>query len=219
METIATLSRHGWLLSPAPVFLALGLLVAPSSLQAVTLSLDPGSATRTVGQTVSLDLAISGLGDNVAPSLGAFDITASFDPSILAFTSMAFGDPGLGNLLGPVAGTMDGFVVDAGLGTVNLFSVSLETVDDLNNTQPGQFILGTLSFLALAPGISDLTLGSILLSDASGAPLDAVVQGAKITVNPHTTVPDGGSWPSGLFMLGFAVTSALGRSLRTRTCA
>lgn len=218
MKTIAETRLAGWTFGLAPAALALGLL-ASGSVQAVTLSLDPASATRTVGQTVSLDIAISGLGDGTAPSLGAFDLTASFDPSVLAFDSLTFGDPSLGNVLGPGAGSIDGFSVDAGLGTVNLFSLSLETTDDLNNGQPGQFILGTLSFLALAPGISDINLGSIILSDANGDPLGAIVQGAKITVNPHTTVPDGGAWPSGLFLLGFAVTSAIGRSLRTHTCA
>jgi hypothetical protein len=59
--------------------------------QAVTLTLEPASPTIAVGQSVDVDLTISGLGDLAPPSLGAFSVEITFGDSILTFDSAAYG--------------------------------------------------------------------------------------------------------------------------------
>jgi len=199
-------SARRW--SPATVGSLFGLLLAAITTPAVSLSIDPASATRTVGQTVSLDIVIAGLGDGTAPSLGAFDLTAAFDPAILAFASLTFG--GQLSLTGP---SLDGLTVDGSLGSVNLYSISLDPAVDLDAAQASAFILGTIQFLTLAPGHSDVAWTSIILADADGGPLDALAQGARITVLPHTSVPDAGA-SSGLLALGLAATLAARQNFR-----
>ena len=52
------------------------------------ISFDPVFQTTSVGSSVSVELRISGLGDDI---LTGFDIDISFDDSILAFDNFAFG--------------------------------------------------------------------------------------------------------------------------------
>ncbi|MEJ2693424.1 MAG: hypothetical protein P8166_10310 [Candidatus Thiodiazotropha sp.] len=65
---------------------------------AVTLSLEPSASTAKVGDTVSLDLMISGLGDYIGDSLGDFDLEVMFDSSVFSFDGYSLadylGDPG-----------------------------------------------------------------------------------------------------------------------------
>ena len=69
------------------------------------------------------------MGSNIAPSLGTFDLDLSFNNSILSLDSVAFGDQldilGLGSLQ----------IATPGTGIVNLYELSFDSVDDLNNLQ------------------------------------------------------------------------------------
>ncbi len=213
MTPIATrprLARHPRAGLPLAV---LGTLLAVASAHGVQISLDPGTASRSTGQSVSLAIGVGGLGDGTALSLGAFDLTARFDPAVLAFDSIAFGDPALGNQLGPIFGSVDGFAVDGVAGTLNFFSVSLDSAADLDALQAPQFLLGTLEFLTIGPGFSDVVFDTVILGDADGSPFDAVAEGARITVSDSVTVPEGGGWSAGLLLMGLAASSFWARRL------
>lgn len=177
------------------VFLGLagaGSLLGVSA-TATTLSLDPVSTTVSVGADFEVAVVISGLGNGVAPSLGAYDLTIGFDPSVLAFGTVSFGDPTWGDVLGPVLGSITGSALDASGGTVNLFGVSLDSPAEVDALQPDQFILATLRFTGAADGISPLDLNVHDLGDAGGAPLpDLAPWGASVTVASTHPVPDGG---------------------------
>jgi hypothetical protein len=137
----------------------------------ITLDLQPGTAYAGNGDTVALDLVVSGLGDFSADSLGAFDITVGFDASALTFNSYS-----LGYLLGDVSlsEALDGSAGDIG-GGINVTEVSLLSVLDLDALQPDSFILATLNFdvTNLAPGTSTelAVLQGPILADAFGAQL------------------------------------------------
>lgn len=153
------------------VFLAF-FPVSPSN--AITIGIDPASQTAAVGSTVDVDLYISGLGNGTAPSLGAFDIDVVFDPVILDFTSVVFGDQ-LSILFGSIQSTAPG------IGTVNLFEVSFDTIDTLNSLQAPDFILATLTYEVLAPGTSLISVSPIVLSDAFGELLSAETASGQIS--------------------------------------
>jgi hypothetical protein len=175
---------------------AIYLLVAALPSYAITMSLSPTSKVVNVGQSMQFDLVISGLGAGVAPSLGTYDVNINFDPGILGFSGAVFGDPILGNQL-DLFGLGSINAATPGVGTVNLFELSLDDPTDLDLLQSENFTLATLSFSALSSGTSVLGININALGDALGDPLTAQLIGARATVNQATNanqVPE----PNGL---------------------
>ncbi|BCL35090.1 cohesin domain-containing protein [Nostoc sp. MS1] len=173
------------LLSPA--------IVIPTA-QAVSLELIPAVQTVKVGDSLEVDVRISGLGDFQAPSMSGFALGLSFDPSLLKFKSLSFGDRLLGNLVGlSPETTFSDFQTNGGL--VSFSQVSLDDEFSLNKAQPASFILGTVSFTAVRAGNSLLSLSfnDDSFIDEQGNPLllSTIPKGASITINNGSTqVPE-----------------------------
>lgn len=183
------------------------LTVEPA--QAASLEIIPAAQSVEQGDLVEIKVAISELGDFTPPSLGAFDVDVSFDPNLLAFGSVTFGDPILGDQLDLFGlGSLTGVI--PGVGTVNLAELSFDLPADLDSLQAGSFTLATLSFNTLATGTTSLGISVNDLADSLGSalPIDSVSGGA-VTVTPSSMpIPE----PSfGLVSLLFAL--GLGRSL------
>jgi len=170
--------------------LAVALTFCRAALGDVILSLDPLSQVAGVGSSVNVGLEISGLGGFTPPALGAFDITVAFDPTILQFAMGAFGDPILGDQLN-ISGLGSISSVSSGPGSVELFELSLDSIDALNSLQPATFTLATLTFNTTSAGASPLNLSINALSDAYGDALSAQVQngGIGVTAVPEPTSP------------------------------
>jgi hypothetical protein len=181
------------------------LLFAAVSAHAVTLSFNPSTQQVAVGSTAGVELAISGLVDNAAPSLGVFDLDVSFNPATLAFNTVAFGNQldlfGLGSIQ-----STDATVP----GELNLFELSLDASDDLNALQAGSFPLATLAFTGLIQGTTDLGIAINALGDALGNPISADVSSGSITVGRGITVPE----PSSLLLLAAGLLAFLSRRMR-----
>lgn len=146
---------------------------------AAVVTINPATTSAIVGQSLLVNVDISDLVDGGAPSLGAFDIDVNFDPAILNFTQITFGN-GL-DVLGLGGNSQE---ATAGAGVVNAFELSLDTIDDLNALQPGAFTLFTLTFQAVAAGASDLSLVVNSLADADGLDLAATTMGSSVDVAP-----------------------------------
>lgn len=155
------------------------------------------------GNSVNVQISISGLGANIAPSLGAYDLDLSFDSSHLAFSGAVFGDALLGNQLDLLNfGDTSSSAFLATADTLNLSELSFDTVEDLNNLQADSFTLATVSFDVLNVGTSQLTLFANAFADAEGNALSVITLSA-----PVTTVPLPSAMllmASGLMGLGFA---------------
>jgi hypothetical protein len=156
-----------------------------------------------IGNSVNVQIGVSGLGGNLAPSLGAYDLDLSFDPSHLAFTGAEFGDALLGNQLDlfNFGGNLSGAdLTDPG--TVNFYEVSFDSVTDLNDLQVNSFTLATLSFDVLDFGTSDLTLSVNAFGDAEGNDLPVTTLSTSVTTVPLPSAIF--LMASGLMGLGFA---------------
>lgn len=186
--------------------LVLGMGLVPAA-DAFTLSVVPQASTVSLGGTVLVDIVASDLVSGAAPSLGAYDLNLSFDPSVLSFGSINFGT-GLS-----VTG-MPSIVQDFALGSgaVNPFEVSLEETADLNALQAGAFTLFTITFNAMQAGTSLLSLSLNSLSTAEGTALTAdALNGASISVAGASAVPV----PAGVWLLLSGV-AGVGSLLRRR---
>lgn len=155
------------------------------------------------GNSVNVQISISGLGQGSAPSLGAYDLNLDFDADYLAFSGAVWGDALLGNQLDlfNVGGNPSGAELIAP-GTINLYELSLDSVADLNDLQADSFTLATVGFQVLKAGTSLLTLSANAVADAEGNDLAVTSLSA-----PVTTVPLPPAMPlmlSGLFGVGLA---------------
>lgn len=179
------------------LWVSLALLFSVNT-HAVTIDLVPEHAAISTGSLLSVAVNISGLNENTAPSLGVFDLDFYFDNSLFHFNSLGWGDSIKGNQLDLNGfGSLQSGTVAAGM--INLFELSFDDIDSLNNAQAGEFTLFTLAFDAIAPGTGNFSIGINQLGDAEGKFLVAEnVNGTQVHVN-SLSVPEPSSF---LLLLG-----------------
>jgi hypothetical protein len=194
--------------------LGLGLLctaITFQSAQAVSINLLPTNQTVSVGNSLGIDIQISELGDLQSPSLSGFALNLSFDPTILSFNNLSFGDPVKGDLVGLSDATR--FTdIQTNLGVISFAEISLDDPTALNQAQPDSFIIARANFTALNAGSSLLTLSVDTdgLSDENTNPLflTTVPRTADVTVTELVRVPE-----PNFSLLGLGLTMGLGIAL------
>ena len=167
--------------------------------------LSVGSGTVTQGDSTTVDLNISGLGNGTA--LGTFDVDIGFDPTIVSFSSATYGDPILGDQL-----NLEGFgtitETTPAVGTTELFELSFDSPSALTSQQATGFTLATLTFDGINAGTSPLALSVIALGDQNGNSIAAALESGSITVTgaPAGVPEPGAVWLflCGLLSLGIA---------------
>lgn len=171
---------------------------------ASTLQFTPTAQQVSPGSSVDVAITVSGLGNGGPPSLSVFDIDVLFDASILDFSTVAFGDPILGDQLDIYGLGSLTSVTDLGGSPVNLFELSLDLPWELDDTQSDSFTLATLTFEAMAIGTSSLDIAVNAFGDSWGDPLEVFVEEGLVSVIPA---------PGALFMasMGIVIVSRLRR--------
>ena len=176
------------------VVLAMVIFLIPAGASALMLAFEPVSQEVPVGASADVALTLSGLGDGIAPSLSTFDLDILFNPAILTFDSVTFGDPILGDQLDVFGlGLNPTFAGLMSPGVLNVFELSLDLQSDLDFFQADSFTLATLTFDTLVIGTSFLNISINALGDALGDPLYADVTNGSISAVPE---------PSTLLLLG-----------------
>ena len=158
------------------------------------------------GGSLNASILVSGLGAFSAPSLGAYDLGLTYDPTRFAFDSATFGDPVLGNQLDLSGfGSFNG-AVDL-LTAVNVFEVSFDSSSDLDTLQADAFTLVTVTFDVLFnAGIGAFDLAIIEIGDSLADTLydpddPPTLIGAKVSVVPV---------PAAVWLFGSALLGLIG---------
>lgn len=180
--------------------------------RAISLNLVPAPQNTFLGNTVNVGVTISDLGDGAAPSLSTYDLDISFDDTVLDFSGVTFGDPSLGDQLALFGVSSLTETEEPSFGLVNIFELSFNSVDELDDSQADSFTLATLTFNTIATGTSPLGLSINALGDALGDPLTAEIGNSFVSVSSQpVTVPE----PS-FTLVGFGLTMGLGGLLKGR---
>lgn len=160
----------------AGVALGLGLSAA-AAMAAPIVTVSPAQQTANVGDTVFVDIEVSGLTEAV----GGFSLFVDIDGAILSPVSHSIG-AGLGaNLDFSVAGN-----------PYDLYAVSLELPGDLPGLQGAGFTLVRLEFLATANGVSPVALSDVELSNGDGSALLQLggIRNGQVCVGGPCPVPE-----------------------------
>ena len=144
------------------IFAASLLAMAVNNVQAVSISLVPDSGNAVIGTPVEVAVTIADLGDFSPISLSSFDLDVLFDPLVLGFDAVVFGDE-LDLFFGSIR-----IEDDSVAGVVRLIEISFDLSSDLDTFQPGFFTLATLTFIPVAEAAFSLGLTVNELVDADG---------------------------------------------------
>lgn len=137
---------------------------------AIAIDIYPNFNSVPVGQVIRLDIVITGLGSGNAPSLSAFDVGMTYEPSHAEFTEIAFGNNGVDQLDLMGFGSIT-YVDDSYPGQVYFGEISFDDPSYLNNWQQDSFILASLDFYVASIGIIQFSLRDVTLIDAFGGAL------------------------------------------------
>jgi hypothetical protein len=180
----------------------LSTLTLPATAFSATISALTPAQPIGVGDQTQVNLRISGLGEFTAPSLGGFDLSVSYDDSVVSLTDVSF-STWLGTSFQNEIPAAD---------SVDLFELSLESPEFLESLQPDAFLLATLLFDGVAQGTSDIGISNPLgleyaLTDAVGQALAVDTVDGSITVVPL---------PAAAWLFGSAVIGMAGLGWRQR---
>lgn len=138
---------------------------------AVYLSFTPSDSAIQSGNSVSVDVFISGLENS---DLAAFDFNVNFDPAILTFDSYVLGT-GLGSI---DTGDAENFGLGRlGSGVINIAMFSnFYTMDN----QPDTFRLATLTFTGIQEGSSSLVFSDTVFGNEENIAMSVDVNAAAL---------------------------------------
>jgi len=141
---------------------------------------------------VAIDIGVTGLGNNSAPSLGAFSLDLVYSSNVLRpifnpVFGTYLGDEGVGEAVTYSDATFQS--IPAGLEGVYLDEVSFLFDFELDTLQPDSFNLATVFFQGIADGFGFVGYENAVLSDAFGGVIAAPVRGGGMLIE----VPEPGT--------------------------
>jgi len=174
------------------------LLGFASASLAATVSVIPDDQTivGALGQSFEVTIAIDGLGDQSAPSLGAYDITLNYDASLLTYGGIVYDSSQMDLGAGSFTQT------STGAGSVNLIELSFDSIATLDSQQSDAFTLATLTFYTADYGTSALSFGTVVLSDAAAGALVTSTVPGSVTISA-IPIPGVVLFPSALLGLAW----------------
>jgi hypothetical protein len=163
-------------------------LAAPS--HAVQIVVTPPLDEAFVGGALDFEVRVEDLGEEI---VAAFDLDFTFDPAVLMFQGLEFGAS-----FGGPAGSFSGVEAPAP-GILDFFLFSILPDDVLAAAQGDSVLLARLSFKALVPGSSSMSVRGpaddplFVLDGREAAPLDVEAVGSALAIVTERAVPEPGA--------------------------
>lgn len=196
---------------------AAAMLACAAAAQAATLSFSPSSQHVDVGDTVTVDLDISGLGAEV---LAAMDLNIFWNAGVMGSAARSFDASSAQAQLGQAFGAAPVSMVDVTTpGEWGLQMVALEDDATLAANQADSFRIARMTFSADADGVTTLWLGTDPDFERSFVGLNAVplTMGIGTACIAVGTGSCGGTAPEpGSGLLAVAALAAMAWPLRGR---
>lgn len=148
----------------------------------VVVSINPAAPEINVGDSVGFSIDITGLDSSVA--LSGYELSLGFDPALLHFDSVIFG-----NQLDLAAQGQNFPSLTTEPGWVHLIEFSFDGSTILLEQQADNFTLANVYFTAIDSGISSLNLSLHSLADSETNLIDANSQGALVSITSAVPVP------------------------------
>lgn len=147
-------------------------------------TVSPASQTVNVGDTVTVDIIVSGLTE----AIGGFELFLNFNNGILTGSSFSLNNaPFPGGGICPLCGFGGG-----GVAPLDVYFVSFDDGATLTAAQGANVTLATLEFTANANGLSPLNLSDVVLSDVDGFVIPSDVVDGNVCVGGNCRVPEPG---------------------------
>jgi hypothetical protein len=189
---------------------ALFTFAAAPAAQAITLSLAavaPTPGTVFVGNSIFMEVRVSGLTSPGAPSISAFDLDLSFDATRVGFVGLTFNTLGMTTCT-PATWTAacDAYVnLLTSAGLVTFAATSLLDPATINASQPASGALATLEFLATGAGTAAFSFAGVSLAGTITGTTEGTLLATTSGLSVPIAVPEPGT--ACLILLGL---SALG---------
>jgi hypothetical protein len=163
---------------------------------AISIDLLTDNTNLHMGDTVEVQVKISGLTDTSAPSLGDYDVNFHYDESLFSIANIYFGDAVKGNQLDLMGfGSLQD--TNSGSGWLSVFELSFDDALDLTLYQASEFTLFSVILNAVAIGNGNFSLTANALGDAYGNELSIdTINGTAVNIG-SVSVPE----PSSLLLL------------------
>ena len=172
---------------------------------AVTVGFVTPADDPVVNDLFTVDIVAAGLGNAVAPTVGAYDFDIGFDSSVISFVDAA-ATGALGDPTGMMPTSL--FSASAAGNVLDIFEVSLLSSEAaLDALQTDTVVLATVTFQAIAEGASGLIFDQAFVADYAGLSLGVTALDGSISV---PAIPE----PSGALV--FAAALLIASRLRRR---
>ncbi len=176
--------------------IALGIACLAPAAHAGFITIESDRTSYQIGDTVTVNMSVSGLSSAPYDSLAAFDVDFLYSAGLLTYQLTSFSDPILGNQLQDDSeiGAFPFYNLEQSYGNIlDIFATTGNSADALDAYQQDEFIALSLTFIAEAIGFAEVSLDTndpwLIFSDSNFDDIDfTVANNAQFSITDSSSV-------------------------------